>query len=94
MRLVQLYTKKMAMAERVSLVSVDSEEMSNKYNGLMEEEASKLLRTLAEEAKETVAANRSKIEMLVRELLSKETLDRSEIHKLLGIPERPIDPQN
>lgn len=94
MRLVQLYTKKMAMAERVSLVSVDSEEMSNKYNGLMEEEASKLLRSLSEEAKKTVETNRTKIDLLVKELTNKETLDRSEIYKILGIPETTAEPKN
>jgi ATP-dependent Zn protease len=87
MRLVQLYTKKMAMNERVSLVSVDSEEMSDRYNAQMEEEASKLLRQLGEEAKQTVETNRQKIELLVKVLVAKETLDRAEIRQILGLGE-------
>ena len=75
------------MNERVSLVSVDSEEMSNRYNGLMEEEAGKLLRSLAEEARKTVELHKPKIDLLVKELTEKETLDRSEIRRILGLGE-------
>jgi ATP-dependent Zn protease len=77
--------KKMAMHESVNLVSTEDQEMSSQFNGMLEQEAGRLLEKLMGEASNILAANKDKVELLANELMNKETLDLKQIKNLLGI---------
>lgn len=78
--------KKMAMHERVSLVSAEEAEMSARYNALLEEQAAGLLRGFAAEAEQVLARHRAQVELLAAELLARETLDLKQIKAALSLP--------
>ena len=73
------------MHEGVNLVSADDEEMSSRYNGMLEQEAGKILEKLMAEANQVLLANKTKVDLLAEELMKKETLDLKNIKNLLGI---------
>ena len=85
MRLTLLYMKKMAMNEMVSLISADNDRMSNRYNAMLEYNASTILDTFSKEAESILSSNRDKIDILAKELIKKETLDLKQIRDILGM---------
>ena len=86
-RLATSFMKKMAMNERVSLISADEKNMSNRYNAMLENEASLLLNQFLQEATSLVKSNKDIIDKLATELLKKETLDLKQIRLLLNLPD-------
>ena len=79
--------KRMAMHESVSLISAEEKDMSQIYNAMLEQEASKLLEDFYKVAAELVDKNWDKIDMLAHELIQKETLDLKQIKKFLRLPD-------
>lgn len=77
--------KKMAMNEMVSLISADNDRMSNRYNAMLEYNASTILDTFSKEAESILSSNRDKIDILAKELIKKETLDLKQIRDILGM---------
>ena len=79
------FMKKMAMHERVSLVSAEEEQMSTRYNAMLEEHAARQLREFALEAEQVLAQHRAQVELLAAELIARETLDLKQIKAALNI---------
>lgn len=77
--------KKMAMNEMVSLISADNDRMSNRYNAMLEYNASTILDTFSKEAESILSSNRDKIDILAKELIKKESLDLKQIKDILGM---------
>lgn len=79
------YMRKMAMDEEVSLISAEKEDLSEKFNQLLEEKGTDFLNEVYSETTKLITENKSQIEKLADYLLSKETLSKDEVKEYLNI---------